>query len=208
MSEYVMVPRELTLEMLEAFEAVHSDYSIGDAAWAAMLAAAPTPPDGEPLPDGYHYVYQAQDGSGDEVIVHNNGSEWNGQKPLRALPYYYTAPQPTTAESLDDLMRRVAERYPIAAIVHAIDKAAPGFEGLMPKIAASAPREPVPDNARALLAKAYCCDEAGRKSVDLEQFRGPLELAKLASQLHLNESSDWAISECDRLLAIIDGKKS
>lgn len=53
-------------------------------------------------PDGYHYVYTWPfNNNRTEVIVKDgNGGEWNGQKPLRSVPYYYTTPPP--APVVDD----------------------------------------------------------------------------------------------------------
>lgn len=69
-----------------ALAGARNDLAALDAAIAALSG-------GEAEPAGHHYVYLDPFGSGREVIVHNNGGEWNGQSPLRAIPYYYTTPR-------------------------------------------------------------------------------------------------------------------
>ena len=79
---------------VDTLKAMRRTYAGEPVERAALDAAIAALTGGEAEPAGYHYVYNYPFPSGGEVIVtDSNGREWNGQKPLRAIPYYYTTPR-------------------------------------------------------------------------------------------------------------------
>ncbi|WP_337054038.1 hypothetical protein [Pseudoxanthomonas sp. USHLN014] len=108
----------------------------------AMLAAAPAPPaDAATLPAAYVSDERGRwtlNGKAEPVIGWGRG--WNACRDA-ILAAKAAAPAPVALPgSLDDLMKQVAETFPIAAIVRSLDKAAPGFRGVLePMKAAPAP---------------------------------------------------------------------
>ncbi len=106
-----MSARELVEKWRREADALHDEAMIGVlTACADELESSLAPAAEAVAPDGYHYVYSDPFGRG-ETIVQNGGGEWNGQKPKRALPYYYTPPaQQGEVERLRKALRKIDER--------------------------------------------------------------------------------------------------
>lgn len=104
------------------------------------------------------------------------GSITIAELPRQAPTESYPAPGLQTA-SLDELMQHAASNHPLVALVHALDKAAPGFKGVLPKLAA------------ALYPQPAAADDAVRRIADFLNERDEALEPGEASDVEREESA-------------------